>query len=72
MTIPPDLSTNRLGSRADDVYAALTAACANLDEGEAMAFMARLVLMLANLTDNADAVIAAIEACRRSPNSQSD
>jgi hypothetical protein len=62
---PYDLSTDRLGARADDVYAALTGACTNLDEAEAAAFMARLVLILANLAGDADAVIAAIETARK-------
>ncbi|HEX7390910.1 MAG TPA: DUF2783 domain-containing protein [Acidiphilium sp.] len=62
MTPPIDLSTDRLGSRADDVYAALLAAHEGMAPEASAALNARLILLLANLVADADAVLAAIAA----------
>ena len=59
-----ELSADRLGSRADDVYDALIAAHAGLGDAESVALNARLILVLANLIGDADKVIAAIDAAR--------
>ena len=59
-----DLSTDRLGARRDDVYAALLAAHEGLSFAESAALNARLVLLLANVAGDADAVIAACAAAR--------
>ncbi len=59
-----DLSSDRLGQRADDVYAALIAAHQGLSDAESEALNARLILLLANLVGDADAVIAAVEAAK--------
>jgi hypothetical protein len=64
MTTAADLSTDRLSPRADDVYAALLAAHEGLAERESAALNARLILLLANLVGDADAVIAAIAAAK--------
>ncbi|MFN4087808.1 MAG: FAD-dependent monooxygenase [Alphaproteobacteria bacterium] len=56
-----DLGSDRLAGRADDVYAALVAARSGLSRGAAAAFDARLILLLANLAGDADAVLAAID-----------
>jgi hypothetical protein len=62
---PPDLSTDRLGGRSDDVYAALLAAHAGLSAEESTALDARLILLLLNLVGDADTAIAAIRHARR-------
>ncbi len=59
---PVDLSTDRLGARADDILEALIAAHAGLDPAASVALDRRLVLILANLAGDADAVLAAIAA----------
>ena len=61
---PPDLGTDRLGARADDVYAALVEAHRGLTPEAAAALDARLILLLANLTADPDAVVAAIRIAR--------
>ncbi len=63
-----DLSSDRLGHRSDDVYAALISAHQGLSDAESEALNARLILLLANLVGDAAAVIAAIEAARRTSN----
>jgi len=63
----PELSLDRLGGRADDVYAALLAAHDGLSEEDSNALNARLILILANLAGDADKVIAAVEAARWTP-----
>ena len=60
-----DLSADRLQGRADDVYAALLAAHEGLTPEESAALNARLILILANLVGDADAVIRAIELARQ-------
>lgn len=62
MTARIDLSTDRLGSRADDVYAALLAAHEGRTPEASAALNARLILLLANLVGDADTVLAAIDA----------
>lgn len=64
MTAAVNLSTDRLSSRADDVYSALLAAHEGLDDRESAALNARLILLLANLAGDADSIIAAITAAR--------
>jgi len=59
-----ELSADRLGSRADDVYDALIAAHTGLGDAESAALNARLILVLANFIGDADKVIAAIDAAR--------
>jgi hypothetical protein len=59
-----ELSADRLGPRADDVYDALITAHASLGDAESVALNARLILLLANLVGDADKVIAAIDAAR--------
>jgi hypothetical protein len=59
-----ELSADRLGSRADDVYDALITAHSGLGDAESATLNARLILMLANLIGDADKVIAAIKAAR--------
>jgi len=61
---PPDLGTDRLGARADDVYAALVEAHRGLTPEATAALDARLILLLANLSADPDAVIAAIRIAR--------
>jgi hypothetical protein len=65
MTI--DIAADRLGSRADDVYAALTKAHRGLTAEEGALLNTKLVLLLANLVGDADAVIAAIERIAKQP-----
>ena len=60
-----DLSGGRLGDRSDDVYAALIAAHDALSDADSAALNARLILLLANLVGDPEAVIAAIAAARR-------
>ena len=60
----PDLSTDRLGARRDDVYAALLEAHEGLSFAQSAALNARLVLLLANVAGDAEAVIAACKAAR--------
>ena len=60
----PDLSTDRLGADGDEVYAALIAAHEGLSDEDSAALNARLVLLLANLVGDADAIRAAIEAAK--------
>jgi hypothetical protein len=48
--------------RADEIYEALLAAHRGLDEAASAALNARLILLLANLADNPDGVLAAIKA----------
>ena len=62
--MPPDLSTDRLGPAGDDIYAALVAAHEGLTDEESAALDARLVLLLANLVGDTDAVFAAIAAAK--------
>lgn len=57
---------NRLGTRGDDVYNALIDAHQGLDSVQSAELNARLVLLLANLVGDADAVLAAIERARES------
>ena len=64
MTVP-DLSSPRLGARADDLYAALISAHEGLSDAESAALNARLILLLINLAGDADAVIAAIERAKK-------
>jgi hypothetical protein len=66
-----DLSASRLGERYDDVYAALIAAHEGLSDAESAALNARLILLLANLVGDADAVIAAVAAARAGRESRS-
>lgn len=54
----------RLGSRGDDIYAALIAAHDGLSDDESARLNARLVLMLANQIGDAQIVIEAIERAR--------
>lgn len=61
---PPDLGTDRLGARADDVYAALVEAHRGLTPEATAALDARLILLLANLSADPDAVVAAIRIAR--------
>lgn len=61
----PDLSADRLQGRADDVYAALLAAHEGLTPEQSAALNARLILILANLVGDAEAVIRAIELARQ-------
>ena len=56
----------RLGARADDVYAALIAAHEGLDREASRALDARLILILADLAGDADAVVAAIATANAS------
>ena len=60
----PDVSADRLQGRADDVYAALLAAHEGLTPEASAALNARLILILANLVGDVDAVIRAIELAR--------
>ena len=60
----PDLSADRLGADGDEVYAALVAAHEGLSDEDSAALNARLVLLLANLVGDADAVRAAVEAAK--------
>jgi hypothetical protein len=55
-----DLGTDRLGTRADDVYSALLEAHRGRSEADSAALNMKLVLILANLVGDADAVIAAV------------
>ena len=63
----PDLGLDRLGARADDVYAALVEAHRGLSPEAAATLDARLILLLANLTADPEAVIAAIELAKHEP-----
>ncbi|MCF3945152.1 DUF2783 domain-containing protein [Acidiphilium iwatense] len=65
MMVPIDLSTDRLGGRSDDVYAALLHAHEGLDPDASAALNARLILILTNLAGDPDAVIAAIAAAAK-------
>ena len=65
-----DLSTDRLGARRDDVYAALLAAHEGLSLAQSAALNVRLVLLLANVAGDAEAVIAACGAARASCHSR--
>jgi hypothetical protein len=58
--------TDGLLGRADDIYEALLNAHRGLDEGASAALNARLILLLAHLAGNPDAVLAAIEAAKGS------
>ncbi len=62
---PVDFSTDRLGGRNDDVYAALLSAHAGLSAEDSSALDARLILLLLNLVGDADTAIAAIRHARR-------
>ena len=53
-----------MAGRADDIYEALLTAHAGLTEPESAALNARLILLLANLMANPDAVLAAIAAAK--------
>jgi hypothetical protein len=55
-----DLGADRLSGRGDEIYAALIAAHEGLGEAASAALNARLVLILANLAGDPDAVLAAI------------
>jgi hypothetical protein len=57
-------TTFRLGTRGDDVYAALIAAHDGLSDDESTRLNARLVLMLANQIGDAQIVIEAIDRAR--------
>jgi len=48
--------------RADEIYEALLAAHRGLDDAASAALNARLILLLANLADNPEGVLAAIKA----------
>ncbi len=65
-TIATDLSRDRLSSRADEIYSTLLAAHEGLDDRESAALNARLILLLANLVGDADAVIEAIARAKKS------
>ncbi len=60
-----DLGTDRLRGRGDDIYAALMQAHRGLSAADSAALNMRLVLLLANLADDPDAVIAAIARAAR-------
>jgi hypothetical protein len=62
-----DLGRDRLAGRGDDIYAALLQAHEELNPAESAALNARLVLILANLAGDPEAVIAAIDYARRPP-----
>lgn len=55
---------SHLAGRGDDIYAALLAAHEGLDEAASHALNARLVLILANLASEPDAVCEAIATAR--------
>jgi hypothetical protein len=55
-----------MGGRADEIYEAILAAHRGLDAPASAALNARLVLLLANLANNPDGVLAAITAARAS------
>lgn len=61
----PDLSTDRLLTHADDIYAALMESHSGLDADASAALNARLVLLLANLVGDPAAILAAISVARR-------
>lgn len=54
----------RLGSRSDDVYAALIAAHAGLSDTDSARLNARLVLLLSNQIGEAEIVLEAIRRAR--------
>ncbi len=60
----PDLTTDRLAGRSDEIYAALLAAHEGLTPQESAALNARLVLLLANLTGDPEAVLAALKRAK--------
>lgn len=60
-----DLGQDRLHGRGDDIYAALLAAHEGLSDEASARLNARLILLLANLVGDPEAVIAAIDAARR-------
>lgn len=60
-----DLGADRLQGRGDDIYAALMQAHRGLSAADSAALNMRLVLFLANLAGDPDAVIAAIERAAR-------
>jgi hypothetical protein len=59
-----DPQADGMAGRADDVYEALLAAHQGLDDAASAALNARLILLLANLVADPDAVIAAIAAAK--------
>jgi hypothetical protein len=61
LSTPP---ADGMAGRADDVYEALLAAHQGLDAPDSAALNARLILLLANLVADPDAVIAAIAAAK--------
>ena len=59
-----DVNFDGMAGRADDVYEALLAAHQGLDGAASAALNARLVLLLANMVGDPDAVIGAILAAK--------
>jgi hypothetical protein len=59
-----DSGFDGMAGRADDIYEALLTAHAGLTEAESAALNARLILLLANLVANPEAVLAAIAAAK--------
>ena len=58
----PDIDTDRLHDRADDVYSALITALKHAPPAEVARLLARMTLALANLAGDADAAIATIQS----------
>lgn len=56
--------TDGMGGRADEIYEAILAAHRGLDAPASAALNARLILLLANLANNPDGVLAAIAAAQ--------
>jgi hypothetical protein len=59
-----DPNFDGMAGRADDVYEALLGAHQGLDDAASAALNARLVLLLANMVADPDAVLAAIAAAK--------
>jgi len=55
-------NTDGMQGRADEIYEAILAAHRGLDNAASAALNARLILLLANLANNPDGVLAAIKA----------
>jgi hypothetical protein len=54
--------TDGMQGRADEIYEAILTAHRGLDAAASAALNARLILLLANLANNPDGVLAAIKA----------
>jgi hypothetical protein len=54
-----------MGGRADEVYEAILAAHRGLDATQSAALNARLILLLANLANNPEGVLAAVKAASK-------